>query len=74
MKGLDMDEQWERTSADQVRPGDRVRIRGTEVVVARIEESFLNRPDMIAFIEDTTERWLKVPTPPAAEVEVLRAS
>lgn len=68
-----MDDRWERTSADQVRPGDRIRVRGTEITVARIEESFLGRPDMMAFIEDTTERWLKVPTPPNAEIEVLRA-
>jgi hypothetical protein len=67
-----MDEQWEHTSADQVRPGDRVRIRDTEILVARVEESFLGRPDMIALIEDTTERWLKVPTPPGADVEVQR--
>jgi hypothetical protein len=67
-----MAEHWEKTTAGQVEVGDRVRIRGHEILVSRIENSFLGRPGMIAFIEDTPERWLKVPTSPDGEVEFLR--
>jgi hypothetical protein len=67
-----MTDSWETRTAGQVAVGDRVRLRGVEITVARIETSFLGREGMIAFIEDTPERWLKVPTPGDAEVEVLR--
>lgn len=40
--------------------------------MSRIEHDFLGRAGMLAFIEDTPERWLKVPIKPDAEVEVLR--
>lgn len=67
-----MDEEWTQVTADQVRPGDRVRASGAELTVSRVEESFLGRTDMIAFIEDTDERWLKVPTAPSERVQVRR--
>lgn len=57
-------------------PGDRVRVGGdggVEVTVSRVEPGFLGREDMIAFIEDTPERWLKVPVPAGVQVEVARA-
>ena len=63
---------WDKTTAGEVAVGDRTRVRGNEITVSRIEVDFLGRPGMIAFIEDTPERWLKVPTAPEAEVEVLR--
>jgi len=47
---------------------------GQEVLVSRIEASFLGRENMVAFIEDTPDRWFKQPVPLAAEVEVLRAT
>lgn len=69
-----MDDQWEHSTAGEVRPGDRVRVREVELTVSRIEDSFLGRTGMIAFIEDTDERWLKVPTSPDAELEVNRGA
>ena len=42
--------------------------------MSRIEASFLGRENMVAFIEDTPDRWFKQPMPLAAEVEVLRAT
>lgn len=63
---------WEQTTADRVEVGDRVRVRGNEFTVARIEREFLGRAGMIAFVEDTSERWFKVPTPADADVDVLR--
>jgi hypothetical protein len=59
-------------TADEVKPGDRIRHpSGTEMTVSRIEASFFGRPEMLAFIEDTPERWLKAPVPKSAEVTVL---
>jgi hypothetical protein len=58
----------------EVRPGDRVRTSdGTELTVTRIEASFFGRDDMIAFIEDTPERWFKRPVSVDADVEILLA-
>jgi hypothetical protein len=57
--------------ASEVKVGDVVRTSsGDVVVVSRIETSFLGRPNMLAFIEDTPERWYKRPTAADAEVEV----
>jgi hypothetical protein len=63
--------EWHRVPADRVRPGQRVRLGGVELFVSRIEHPFLGRPTMLAFIEDTPDRWLKRPMPLDAEVEVL---
>ncbi len=68
-----MSEQWETKTADQVVAGDRIKVRDVEITVARVEDSFLGRAGMIAFIEDTPERWLKVPATGDTEVEVLVA-
>lgn len=58
-----------------VRPGDRVRLaNGREMLVSRVEANFLGRATMVAFIEDTPERWFKQPVQEAAEVEILRAT
>ena len=65
---------WEKTTAEQVAVGERVRIRDVEITASRIEHGFLGRPNMMAFIEDTSERWLKVPTKPDGEVEVMRGA
>lgn len=68
-------ESWITTPVTHVRPGDRVRLAsGQEVLVSRIEASFLGRENMVAFIEDTPDRWFKQPVQLAAEVEVLRAT
>jgi glutathione peroxidase len=67
-------EHWTATAASEVRAGDRVRARGIELKVTRIDESFMGRPDYLALVEDTAERWLKLPTPADAEVEVIRAA
>jgi len=62
---------WEKRRAGDVRPGDHIRYgAGAELTVSRIETAFMGRPDMIAFIEDTPERWFKAPTTVEAEIEV----
>jgi hypothetical protein len=66
---------WITTPVTDVRPGDRVRVAsGQEVLVSRIEARFLGRENMVAFIEDTPDRWFKQPAQLTAEVEVLRAT
>lgn len=70
-----MSEGWTPTRAGEVAPGARVRVGGEDGVVltvSRIEPRFLDRPGMIAFIEDTPERWLKAPVPADASIEVQR--
>ena len=68
----DVDEVWVAMPASQVRVGDRVRLApGHELEVSTIEPRFFGRP-MVAFIEDTSQRWLKQPVPEDREVEVRR--
>jgi preprotein translocase subunit YajC len=56
--------------ASQVQVGDRVRTaNGNELTVTRIETGFFGV--MLAFVEDTPERWFKQPVMETAEVEVL---
>ncbi len=67
-------ESWRAAKGADVRPGDRVRTAdGTELMVSRIEPSFFGRDNMIAFIEDTPERWFKRPVTVDADVEILVA-
>jgi len=63
---------WETTTAGEVRVGDRVRVSEQEITVSRVEPSFLGMEGMIAFVEDNEQRWLKVPAPSTATVEVCR--
>jgi len=66
-----MSESWKKVKADEVRAGDAVRTQAGDVVtVSRVESSFLGMPNMLAFIEDTPERWFKQPMMADAEVEV----
>ncbi len=66
-----MSDSWRTVRADEVSAGDVVRTSsGDVVIVTRVETSFLGRPNMIAFIEDTPERWYKRPVTVDATVEV----
>jgi hypothetical protein len=58
--------------AADVRVGDRLRTRtGAELTVTRIESRFMDRPGMIAFVEDSDVQWLKMPAPVDGEVELV---
>lgn len=60
-------------NASDVRLGDRLRARdGTEVTVSRIDDGFLGRPEMLAFVEDSAEQWFKLPAPRDGKVELVR--
>lgn len=62
-----------RVTADRVRVGDHlIGPSGEELDVTRIDHGLLGRSDLIAFVEDSYVRWLKLPLPADAEVEVLR--
>jgi hypothetical protein len=66
-----MSENWKTVKAEVVRPGDAVRTQSGDVVtVSRVEKSFLGLPNMLAFIEDTPDRWFKQPMMADADVEV----
>jgi hypothetical protein len=63
---------WRPAKGADVRPGDRVRTAdGTELTVSTIEPKFFGMDNMIAFIEDTPERWFKRPVTVDSDVEVL---
>jgi hypothetical protein len=69
-----MSDIWKTVKAEQVKTGDAVRTQtGDVVTVSRIEKSFMGLPNMLAFIEDTADRWFKQPMMADADVEV-RAS
>jgi len=62
---------WATRKADLVKVGDVVKTQSGDVLrVSRIEGSFLGRPNMLAFIEDSPERWYKRPVPIDADVDV----
>jgi hypothetical protein len=66
-----MSESWKTVKATEVRPGDAVRTQtGAVVLVSRVDASFLGMPNMLAFVEDTPDRWFKQPMMADAEVEV----
>jgi hypothetical protein len=58
--------------ASAVRIGDRIRARETiELTVTRIDEAFMGREEMLAFVEDSNAQWLKLPAGRDAEIELL---
>jgi hypothetical protein len=68
-----MAEPWITVMASDVRVGDRIRLAtGAELLVSRVEPRLFGL-DMVAFVQDTPERWFKQAMAPSAEVEVLRA-
>ena len=53
-----------------VKPGDRVRYRGFEFTVARVDERFMGRDEMVCLIEYEPDRWFAYPGPiQGSEVE-----
>jgi hypothetical protein len=67
--------QWQTLKAGDVRPGQRIRTQdGMELTATRIERPFFGMDNMLAFIEDTPERWFKRPAPVDGDVEVLTAT
>jgi hypothetical protein len=67
-----MAESWRPAKASEVVVGDVVRTHAGHVLkVSRIDSAFMGREGMLAFIEDTPERWYKQPVQTDAELEIL---
>ena len=62
---------WSTITVEQVQPGQRVRFRGHEFTVSRVDQRFLGRDNMVCFVEDTPERWHAYPARLGDELEVL---
>jgi hypothetical protein len=63
----------ETIKATEVRIGDRIRTRlGDELTVTRIDEGFMGRDGMLAFVEDSDQQWLKMPAQLDADVALVR--
>jgi hypothetical protein len=45
---------------------------GAELTVTRIDSRIMDRPGMIAFVEDSDEHWLKMPALRDGDVELVR--
>ena len=65
-----MSDSWKSVPVKEVQVGDVVRVGPEEIVVSRIERTFLGMDVMCAFIEDTATRWLKCPQPVDGQIEV----
>ena len=64
-----MADDWTTVTVDQLAVGDRVRFRGSEFDIARIDPRFLGRDAMVCLIEDTPTRWHAYPAPVTGEIE-----
>ena len=65
-----MSDTWKTVKAHDVKVGDTVRTQsGAVVLVSRIEAPFMGRSNMVAFIEDTPDRWFKQPMVSDSDVE-----
>jgi hypothetical protein len=70
-----MSDGWTTMAVTEVRPGDLVRMpNGQEVLVSRVEAKFFGTDTMVAFVEDTPERWFKQPARTGDSVEVRRSA
>jgi hypothetical protein len=59
--------------ATAVQLGDRLRARsGAELTVTRIDEEFMGRANMLAFVEDSEKQWFKMPALRDGDVELVR--
>jgi hypothetical protein len=66
-----MSDSWNTVKAQDVKTGDTVRTQsGAVLLVSRVEAPFLGRSNMVAFIEDTPQRWFKQPMQADSDVEV----
>jgi hypothetical protein len=68
-------DEWVAMTASAVQAGDRVRLpNGDEIVATRVERPFMGADSLVAFIEDTPQRWFKQPMGADAEVQVRRGA
>jgi hypothetical protein len=67
-----MSDSWTEVTVADIKPGDRVRFRGSEFEVARVDVPFLGMDSMGCLIEDTPSRWHAYPGQLSGAIEVLR--
>ena len=67
-----MADEWQTVTVDQLAVGERVRYRGFEFDIARIDPKFLGRDAMVCLIEDTPTRWHAYPAGVTLDIQVLR--
>ena len=67
-----MADEWQTVTVDQLAVGERVRYRGFEFDIARIDPKFLGRDAMVCLIEDTPTRWHAYPVGVTLDIQVLR--
>ena len=65
-----MSDTWKTAKARDVKAGDTVRAQSGAV----IEAPFLGLSNMVAFIEDTPDRWFEQPVVSESEVEIRTTS
>lgn len=60
-------------TGNEVQIGDRLRSprTGLELTVTRIDHGMLGRPNLLAFVEDSDEQWLKMPVAEDGEIELV---
>ncbi len=63
---------WQSIPVPELVPGDRIRFRGTEFDIGRIDPRFLGIDAMVCIIEDTPTRWHAYPAQKTEVVESLR--
>ena len=63
---------WQSIPVPDLVPGDRIRFRGSEFDVGRIDSPFLGMDAMVCIIEDSPTRWHAYPAPKTESVETLR--
>ena len=69
-----MAETWKSVPPPMSKPATRSGCSpGSRSIVSPVEPAFMGIPGMIAFIEDTPDRWFKQPMPGTTSVDVLEA-
>jgi hypothetical protein len=64
---------WHSIPVSEIKAGERIRLRGAEFDVARVDHPFLGMDQMACLIEDTPTRWHAHPAGVAEIVEAQRA-
>jgi glutathione peroxidase len=67
---LDGPAETRTVKASEVEVGDRLLTPGGELLVTRIDSELMGSGDYLAFVEDSPARWLKMPMPRDAEVQI----
>ena len=59
------------TTALEVKPGQKIRLYGQDLLVTRVDHPFLGRDNMVLLVESTDARWHCLPAGTDTEVELI---